>query len=122
MTIIDDFKKRTEDGLKTLKETAEGIAFNVEKQAKVARKKMDILKLQRKVQKVYAEVGEYVYGEYAMGRPITLETPFLKDRMNYIGQMKSEIADIESEIESIRKTQPSGHEEPEGGGEKKEGE
>ncbi len=34
MTLMDDFRKKTEDGLKTLKETAEGIAFNVEKQAK----------------------------------------------------------------------------------------
>lgn len=121
MTLIDDFKKRTEDGLKTLKETAEGIAFNVEKQAKVARKKMDILKLQRKVQKVYAEVGEYVYGEYAMGRLITVETPFLKDRMNSIAQMKAEVVDIENDIESIRKTQPPRHEGPEEtGGESQE--
>lgn len=110
MTIIDDFKKKTEDGLKTLKETAEGIAFNVEKQAKIARKKMDIMKLQRRVQKLYTEVGEYVYGEYAMERAVTLETPFLKDRMNAISQMKAEIRDVEDEIEETRKTQPPKHE------------
>lgn len=49
MTLMDDFRKKTEDGLKTLKETAEGIAFNVEKQAKIARKKMDVMRIQRKI-------------------------------------------------------------------------
>ncbi|OPY67844.1 MAG: hypothetical protein A4E57_02087 [Syntrophorhabdaceae bacterium PtaU1.Bin034] len=119
MTLMDDFRKRTEDGLKTLKETAEGIAFNVEKQAKIARKKMDVMRVQRKVQKVYAEVGEYVYGEYAMGRPIAMESPFLNDRMTSVSQMKAEIREIEDEIEEIRRTQPPKHEEETGGEETK---
>ncbi len=46
MTMMDDFVKKTEEGIKTLKETAEGIAFNVEKQAKMAGKKMEILRIQ----------------------------------------------------------------------------
>lgn len=112
MTLMDDFKKRTEDGLKTLKETAEGIAFNVEKQAKIARKKMDIMKIQRRIQKVYGEVGEYVYGEYTMERPISMESPFLRDRMASISQQKIEVREIEEEIEEIRLKQPPGHEEP----------
>jgi hypothetical protein len=106
MTLMDDFKKRTEEGLKTLKETAESIAFNVEKQAKIARKKMDVLKIQRRTQRVYAEVGEYVYGEYAIERPVTMETPFLKDRMVLISQLKAETREIENEIEEIRRAQP----------------
>ena len=112
MTLMDDFKKKTEDGLKTLKETAEGIAFNVEKQAKIARKKMEIMKIQRKVQKLYGEIGEYVYGEYAMDRPIATESPFLKDRMVSISQMKSEVQAIEGEIEETRATQTPNREEP----------
>jgi hypothetical protein len=120
MTLIDDFRKRTEDGLKTLKETAEGIAFNVEKQAKIARKKMDIMKMQRRCQKVYAEVGEYIYGEYAMDRPIALEAPFLKDRMSSISRMKAEIREIEDEIEQIRMTQSQTHEDPAGTRDKKD--
>ncbi len=119
MTLMDDFRKKTEEGLKTLKETAEGIAFNVEKQARIARKKMDIMKVQKKIQKNYAEVGEYIYGEYAMERPITLETPFLKDRMIAISQLKTDIRYIEEEIEEIRQTQPPGHEEHTGTAEKK---
>ncbi len=118
MTIIDEFKKKTEDGLKTLKETAEGIAFNVEKQAKIARKKMDIMKVQRRIQKLYAEVGEYVYGEYAMERVVTLETPFLKDRLNAISQLKAEVREIEEEIEETRRTQPPKHEGQAGGDER----
>jgi hypothetical protein len=112
MTLMDDFKKRTEDGLKTLRETAEGIAFNVEKQAKIARKKMDVMKIQKKIQKIYAEVGEYVYGEYFTERPISMESPFLKDRMTSISQMKAEVHDIEGEIEEVRATQPPSHQEP----------
>ncbi len=106
MTLMDDFRKKTEDGLKTLKETAEGIAFNVEKQARIARKKMDIMRIQRKVQKLYAEVGEYVYGECAMERQVSMESPFLKERVISVSAMKAEIRDIEDEIEEARKTQP----------------
>lgn len=75
---------------------------------------MEIMKVQRKVQKLYAEVGEYVYGEYAMERTVTLETPFLKDRMTAISQMKTEIREMEQEIEVTRKTQPPKHEGQEG--------
>ncbi len=39
MAMMDDFMKKTGDGLKTLKETAEGIAMNVERQARIAAKK-----------------------------------------------------------------------------------
>lgn len=106
MTIMDDFVKKTEEGIKTLKETAGGIAFNVEKQAKIAGKKMDILRVQRKIRKIYAEVGEYVYGEYVMERPIVMEAPFLKERMASISEMQLDIGRIEAEVESLRTTQP----------------
>ncbi len=119
MTLMDDFRKKTEDGLKTLKETAEGIAFNVEKQARIAGKKMDIMRIQRKVQKLYAEVGEYVYGEFAMERQIEVEAPFLKERMTAISEMKTEIREMEEEIEEVRRTQPPGREDQSGGVEKK---
>jgi hypothetical protein len=114
VTLMDDFRKKTENGLKTLKETAEEIAFNVEKQARIARKKMEIMKMQRRMQKVYSEVGEYVYGEYAMERPISMESPFLKDRMISISQMKIAVREIEDEIEEVRKTQPPNRKEPTG--------
>jgi hypothetical protein len=112
MALMDELMKKTEDGLKTLKETAEGIAFSVEKQTKIAKRKMDIMKIQRKLQRVYGEVGEYAYGEYAMDRPVTMDAPFLKDRMIAISQMKSEMREIEDDIEVIRKTQQPKHEEP----------
>ncbi len=120
MTLMDDFRKKTEEGLKTLKETAEGIAFNVEKQARIAGKKMDIMGIQRKVQKLYAEVGEYVYGEFTMERQVEMEAPFLKERMTAISGMKAEIRAIEEEIEEVRRTQPPGHVDRSGGEEKKE--
>ncbi len=106
MALMDDLKKRTEEGLKTLKETAGEIAFNVEKQAKIAKRKMDIMKIQRKIQKLYAEIGEYVYGEFTMTRPLTMEAPFLAERMAAVAEMKSEIREIEAEIEETRKVQP----------------
>ena len=108
MALMDDLKKRTEEGLKTLKETAGEIAFNVEKQARIAKRKMDIMKIQRKVQKLYTEIGEYVYGELAMARPLTMEVPFLAERMASVAKMKSEISEIEAEVEEARKLQPPG--------------
>lgn len=119
MTLVDEFIRRTEDGLKTLRETASGIAFNVERQARIARKRMEVMKVRRMVQKLYAEVGEYVYGEYVMERPITMETPFLKERMVSISRMKSEMQEIEEEIEEIRRMEPpGGMAGPEGGEQK----
>jgi hypothetical protein len=106
MTLMDDIKKSTEEGLKTLKETAGEIAFNVEKQARIAKRKMDIIKIQRKVQKLYTEIGEYVYGEFTMARPLTMEIPFLAERMAAIADIKSEVREIEAEIEETRKAQP----------------
>jgi hypothetical protein len=117
MTIIDELKKKTGEGLKTLKETAGDIAFNVEKQARIARCKMDITRLQRKVQKLYGEIGEYVYGEYALARQIATGSPFLKDRFNSIGQLKLDIQDIERDMEVLKKAQPPGRQEPPRGSE-----
>ncbi len=102
MALMDDLKKKTEEGLRTLKETAGEIAFNVEKQAKIARRKMDIVKVQRRIQKLYTEIGEYVYGECAMARLLMPEAPFIAERIASITRMKLEIADIEAEIEQTR--------------------
>jgi hypothetical protein len=109
MALMDDIKKTTEEGLKTLKETAGEIAFNVEKQARIAKRRMGIIKIQRKVQKLYAEIGEYVYGEFSMARPLTMEAPFLAERTAAVAEMKSEIREIEAEIEEARNVQPPKH-------------
>ncbi len=107
MTLMDDLKKKTEEGLKTLKETAQDIAFNVEKQAKIGKKRyLDITKLQKNIQKLYAEIGEYVYDQFTSGRTPTIESPFLKERISAITRMNMEIKDIEEEIEEIKKTTP----------------
>jgi cell shape-determining protein MreC len=107
MALIDDLKKGAEEGLRTLKHTAEEIAFSVEKQAKIARKKMEIMKIQRRVQKLYAEVGEYVYGEFALERPLNIESPFVKERLSSIKDLKEEISEIEQEIDETKQMQPS---------------
>ncbi len=106
MALMDEIRKRTEEGLQTLKETAGEIAFNVEKQTKLAKLKMQILKIQRKIQKLYTEIGEYVYGEFAMARPLIVEVPFLAERMAAIAKMKVEIAEIEAQIDELRKVHP----------------
>jgi hypothetical protein len=116
---MDDFMRRTEDGLKTLKEAASGIAFSVERQARIAGKKIEVMKVRRMVQKLCTEVGEYVYGEYAMERPLTMETPFIKERMVSICLMKSEMQAMEEEIEEIRRTGPPGRPDQTEEGEKK---
>ncbi len=111
MALIDDLKKRTEEGLKTLKETAQDLAFNVEKQAKIGKKKyVDMTKLQRNIQKLYVEIGQYVYDELSAGRTVDKAAPFLKEKMNAIGRISLEIKDIEDEIEEIEKTHPPPHE------------
>ncbi|HOP85046.1 MAG TPA: hypothetical protein PKZ54_01055 [Syntrophorhabdaceae bacterium] len=107
MTLMEDLKKKTEEGLKTLKETAQDIAFNVEKQAKIGKKKyLDITKLQRTIQKLYAEIGEYVYDQFTSGKTPTMESPFLKERISAITRLSIHIKDIEEEIEEIKRTTP----------------
>ena len=107
MAIIDDLKEKTEAGLKTLKETAQDIAFNVEKHAIIGKKKyLDITKLQRNIQKLNAEIGEYVYDQFTSEKIVGKDDPFIKDRINTITRLRLSIKDIETEIDAIEKTQP----------------
>lgn len=108
MALIDDIKKRTEEGLRTLKETAQDIAFNVEKQAVIGKKKyLDVAKLQRTIQKVYAEIGEYVYDQFTSGKSISDKDPFIKDRVGSINRMRLTIDDIEEEVAQLEGTRPN---------------
>lgn len=110
MTLMDDLKRKTEEGFKTLKETAQDIAFNVEKQAKIGKKKyLDITKLKRTIQKLYGEIGEYVYDQFTSGRTPTMDSPFLKERVSAITRLSLEIREIEEEIEEIKRTSPPKH-------------
>jgi hypothetical protein len=108
MALMDDLKKTTEEGLRTLKETVGEIAFTVEKQATIAKRKMDITNIQRKIQRLYTEIGEYVYGESATEPTLNVEAPFLAERLASITKMKSELHKIEAELEETRKMQPPG--------------
>jgi hypothetical protein len=107
MALIDDLKKKTEDGLKTLKETAQEFAFNVEKQAKIGKRKyVDITKLRRNIQTVFAQIGEYVYDEATSGRSVTKDDPFLSEQIDRVSAMKAEINALEDEIAEIQLTLP----------------
>jgi hypothetical protein len=107
MTTIDDWKKMAEDGLKVLKETAQDIAFNVEKQAKLGKKKyLDIAKVQRSIDKLFIEIGEYTYDELTAGRNLSKDDPFIKEKTIAITHMRSEIDGIEEEIHEIQKARP----------------
>lgn len=107
MALMDDIKKRTEEGLKTLKETAQDIAFNVEKQAMIGKRKyLDVTKLQRSIQKANGEIGEYVYDQFTCGKAISCDDPFIRDRINSITRMRLTINDIEEEITSLETSRP----------------
>jgi hypothetical protein len=114
MTIIDDVKKKAEDGLKALRETAEEIASSVEKQARIARKKLDVGSIQRRMRGVAAAIGEYVHGEFTVDRVITYESSFLRERLLAMSEMKAQIREIEKEIEKIRGSQSVNSEPPVG--------
>ncbi|NLW34299.1 hypothetical protein [Syntrophorhabdus aromaticivorans] len=110
MTAIDDWKKIAEDGLKALKETAQDIAFSVEKQAKAGKKKyLDIAKIQRNIDRLLIEIGEYTFDEVTAGRNIDKDDPYLKERTSAITRMRCEIDEIEEEISTLRHTRPSEH-------------
>lgn len=107
MTTIDDWKKMAEDGLKVLKETAQDIAFNVEKQAKLGKRKyLDITKIQRNIDKILIEIGEYTFDEVTAGRDVNRSDPFIVEKANAITHMRLEIDGIQEEIHEIRKTHP----------------
>ena len=107
MALIDDLKKKTEEGLKTLKETAQDFAFNVEKQATIGKKRyVDITKLQRGIQGLFAEIGEYVYDEMTSGRHLKKDDPYVTERISRISGMRAEIDAIEDEISEIQHKQP----------------
>jgi hypothetical protein len=105
MALIDDIKKRTEEGLKTLKETAQDIAFNVERQAMIGKRKyLDVTKLQRSIQRVNTEIGEYVYDQFVCGKSVSSDDPFIRDRMSSITRMRLTIKDIEEEIAELERS------------------
>jgi len=107
MALMDDLKKKTEEGLKTLRETAQDFAFNIEKQATIGKKRyLDITKLQRNIQKLFTEMGEFVYEEMTSGRSVTKNEPYLQERVADILRMKQEIYAIEDEITEIEHTHP----------------
>ncbi|HOE17679.1 MAG TPA: hypothetical protein PLX02_02965 [Syntrophorhabdaceae bacterium] len=107
MALIDDLKKKTEEGLRTLRETAQDIAFSVEKQATIGKKKyIDITKARRGIQKLYAEIGEYVYDAFTAEATISREDAHIKERVHSISQLKLLIRDIEEEIDKVEKAQP----------------
>jgi hypothetical protein len=107
MALIDDLKKKTGEGLKTLKETAQDIAFNVEKQAVIGKKKyIDITKAQRNIQKLYVEIGEYVYDMFTSGKTVSGEDSYITERVHSISRLKLVIRDLEEEVDKIRQTQP----------------
>lgn len=107
MALIDDIRKRTEEGLKTLKETAQDIAFNVEKQAMIGKRRyLDVSKLQRQIQKVNAEIGEYVYDQFSCNKPVSSDDPFIQDRITMITRLRLTIRDIEEEIAELQSSKP----------------
>jgi len=107
MTTIDDWKKMAEDGFKALKETAQDIAFNVEKQAKLGKKKyLDIAKIQRTIDKLLIEIGEYAYDEVTAERNLSKDDPFIKEKVSTIARMRSEIDAFEEEIHEIKFARP----------------
>jgi len=111
MATIDDWKKMAVDGLKALKETAQDIAFNVEKQAKLGKKKyLDIAKIQRTIDKLLIEIGEYTHDEVTSGRNLRKDDLFMKEKTGAITHMRFEIDEIEEEIHEIQKARPQNQE------------
>jgi hypothetical protein len=107
MALIDDIRKKTEVGLKTLKETAQDFAFNVEKQAKIGKMKyVDITKLQKNIQALFTEIGEYAYDETTSGRSIKDSDLYIKERADTVTRMRAEIGALEDEISEIQRAQP----------------
>ena len=106
MTIIDDLRQKTEAGLKTLKETAQDLAFSVEKHAVIGKKRyLDITKLQRNIQTLNCEIGEYVCSLAMCEKTIDYKDPYIAERINSIMKMRLSIKEIEEEIENLKKTQ-----------------
>jgi cell division protein FtsB len=112
MVPIDDLRKKAEEGLKTLKEAAQDLAFTVEKQARLGKMKyVDLSRVQRSIQDAYAEIGEYVYYEATAGRGVRDDDPYIAEKVSAITAMKAEMADIEREIDEMQRTQPAHTEE-----------
>lgn len=107
MALIDDLRQKTEAGLKTLKETAQDLAFTVEKHAAIGKKKyLDKAKLERNIQTLNCEIGEYVASLFTCEKTIDHDDPYIAERVNSIVKLRLSIAQLEEEIENMQKTQP----------------
>ena len=107
MALMDDIVKKTEEGLKTLRETAQDFAFNVEKQAKIGKMRyVDITRLQKSMQGLYTELGQYLYDEVTSGRAVSCTDLFVLERTDRITRIRCEIDALEDEINEIQQTPP----------------
>lgn len=105
MAKIDELKEKVEEGLKVLCETVQDLTSDLEKQAKMGKKRyFDLSKIQRDLKRIYTEMGQYVYSELVTKREIRSDDPFFTDRVAAISRMKDAISAIEREIEAMKKS------------------
>lgn len=102
MKNIEEFRKKTEEGIRILKETAERVAQRVEKEAKIGKKYLDIRRLKKEAERIYGEIGMYIYEEISSKKVINPEDPFLLEKFALIERIKKEIRELESEISALR--------------------
>lgn len=102
MASIDEVRKRTEEGFRTLREAAERIASTVEREAKIARKYLEIRRLRKEMEKIYAEMGLFLYEVLLAKKTVDAEDPFLKERISLLERVKKEIGRLEEEIREMK--------------------
>lgn len=105
MAKIDELKEKVEEGLNVLCETIQGLTSDLEKQAKIGKKRyVDISKIERDLKKIYIEMGRYVYTELVSKGEIRSDDHFFTERVAAISRLNDAISAIEREIEAMKKS------------------
>ena len=93
-----------EDIKRTVKEGVSVAAEKTEEYTKVGKVKVEILNIQRNLDKAYAELGEEVFGLFEKGKKTDVaESAKVKKLIAAVKEKKAELKKKEAEIETIKK-------------------
>lgn len=97
-----------EDIKKTVKEGVSIAAEKTEEYTKIGKIKVEILNINRNIDKTFTELGREVYTLITKGKKAELaKNAKVNELMTKIGELKASLKAKEAEIETIKKEEPS---------------
>ena len=107
-TNYDDVRRKTGEGLRILRDTARNAALTLEGQVRAGKRRFyDRVRLVKDLDRLYAEIGRYIFDCTEAGTNPSVDDPFITDRIVAARVIKSRIAAVDDEIARISRKDPT---------------